>query len=280
LNLLGIDFEDWYHPELIQRQIKPIKHEPTVINGLDKILDLLRRNDTYATFFVVGELLEFKPELLDKIVENGHEIGFHTMHHTRLDSFESKEQFVDEIHAFSELTNDRSKGFRAPTFSINQKSAWVIDVLSNEGYMYDSSVVPAKTSMYGISGAQENPYRITSNSIEKNDPDGKMIEFPLSVTNFFGKKIPTAGGFYLRLLPLKIIQNTIDRHEKNNLPVVFYIHSWELTPDLMPKVNLPIKAKFITYHNLGKAFPRMDKLLKKYEFTSFERYLSEGRLKA
>jgi len=107
-----------------------------------------------------------------------------------------------------------------------------------------------------------------------------MIEFPLSVTNFFGKKIPTAGGFYLRLLPLKIIQNTIDRHEKNNLPVVFYIHSWELTPDLMPKVNLPIKAKFITYHNLGKAFPRMDKLLKKYEFTSFERYLSEGRLKA
>ena len=92
MNILGIDFEDWFHPELIQKYNATNRNEPKVVKGIDKILELLRKNDTNATFFVVGELLEFKPELLDMILENGHEIGFHTMHHTRLNDFNSKDQ--------------------------------------------------------------------------------------------------------------------------------------------------------------------------------------------
>ena len=85
MNLLGIDFEEWYHPELIKKNISTEKkYEPSVINGIDKILDWLRKNETNATFFVVGELLEIMPELLDKIIENDHEISFHTMHHLSL----------------------------------------------------------------------------------------------------------------------------------------------------------------------------------------------------
>ena len=68
MNLLGIDFEDWYHPEFIQKYISGNKCNPEVVNGIDIILELLRKNDTLATFFVVGELLEFKPELLDIIL--------------------------------------------------------------------------------------------------------------------------------------------------------------------------------------------------------------------
>jgi len=86
LNILGIDFEEWYHPELVKPHIKNIKRNPSVINGIDKILDLLRKHETFATFFVVGELLEIQPDIFDKIIENDHEIGFHTMHHDRLDS--------------------------------------------------------------------------------------------------------------------------------------------------------------------------------------------------
>ena len=103
MNILGIDFEDWYHPELIKKNIKNEKHNPTVINGIDKILDLLRKHETFATFFVVGELLEFKPELLDTILENGHEIAFHTMKHTRIDSPNFKEKFQEEIKQFLSL---------------------------------------------------------------------------------------------------------------------------------------------------------------------------------
>ena len=70
MNILGIDFEEWYHPELIQKSIPAIKLEPKVSKGLDKIIDLLRKNDTKATFFVVGELLEIFPTMVDKIIEN------------------------------------------------------------------------------------------------------------------------------------------------------------------------------------------------------------------
>ena len=68
MNLLGIDFEDWYHPTLIQKFVQDEKHEPSMFKGLDKILEMLRKNDALATFFVVGELLESNPEIFDKIM--------------------------------------------------------------------------------------------------------------------------------------------------------------------------------------------------------------------
>lgn len=276
MNLLGIDFEDWYHPELVQKYIKDKKHEPRMFKGIDKILDMLRKNDTLATFFVVGELLESNPEIFDKIVENEHEIAFHTMYHTRIDSPDFKQSFPKEIAKFSELTNKKSKGFRAPTFSLNETSSWIIDSLSKFDYIYDSSVVPAKTDLYGLPNAQHGPYRISGDSLENDTVDGKLIEFPLLVTKFLGKKIPAAGGFYLRTLPMRVIKNAIRQYEKQEIPASFYIHSWELTPEYMPKIKLPFKENFATYHNINKAYNRMDELLKQFEFTSFSNYISKG----
>ena len=276
MNILGIDFEEWYHPELVKPHIKNIKHNPSVINGIDKILDLLRKHETFATFFVVGELLEIQPDIFDKIIENDHEIGFHTMYHDRLDSPEYKEKFRDEIKKFAELTNHKSRGFRAPTFSLNNNSSWAIDILAENDYMYDSSVVPAKTSMYGLPGAQESPYKISSKNIKQHNSDGIITEFPLLVTKFLGKKIPAGGGFYLRTLPTKIIKNAIKNYQKQEIPATFYIHSWELTPEYMPKIQLPIKENFVTYHNIGKAYTRMNELLQQFQFTSFSNFISEG----
>ena len=276
MNILGIDFEDWYHPELIKKNIKDEKHTATVINGIDKILELLRKHETSATFFVVGELLEIKPEILDKIIENDHEIGFHTMYHDRLDSPGYKEKFHSEIKKFAELTGHKSRGFRAPTFSLNNNSSWAIDILAENDYMYDSSVVPAKTSMYGLPGAQESPYKISSKNIEQHNSDGILTEFPLLVTKFMGKKIPAGGGFYLRTLPTKIIKNAIKNYQKQEIPATFYIHSWELTPEYMPKIQLSVKENFVTYHNIGKAYTRMDELLQQFQFTSFSNFISEG----
>ena len=275
LNFLGIDFEDWYHPQLIKENL-PLekKLEPKVIQGIDKILDWLRQNDTLATFFVVGELLEYEPELLDKIIENDHEIGFHTMHHNRLDEDDFKEKFSQELDRFAELTQKRSIGFRAPTFSLNNTSSWAIDTLEQKKYLYDSSIIPAKTNLYGNPNAEEKPYKISSNSLEKNDKNASLIEFPLLTTTFLGKKIPAAGGFYLRTLPMKVIKNAIRSQEEKQIPSSFYIHSWELTPEFMPRIDLPIKEKFITYHNLEKSMSKMTEIIKKFEFTTFKKYIS------
>ena len=272
-NILGIDFEDWFHPELIQKYVSKKDNQPKVIEGIDKILDLLRKKDTKATFFVVGELLEFKPELLDLILDNEHEIAFHTMKHTRIDTPNFKEKFQEEIKQFHKLTNGKSKGFRAPSFSLNTNSSWLIDVLEENNYVYDSSIVPAKTSLYGIPNAEKKPYKISSKFLEGNSNDGKIIEFPMMVTKFLGKKIPAAGGFYLRTLPSRIIKNTIKSYEEKNMPGVFYIHSWELTPEFMPKMKLSKKDHFITFHNIDKAFNKMEDLLEKFQFTSFEKFI-------
>ena len=273
MNLLGIDFEDWYHPELMKPYIFGKDKNPTVINGINKILELLRKNETLATFFLVGELLLVKPELQDKILDEGHEIAFHTMYHTRLDSEGYKEKFLDEIKNFEKLTSGKSKGFRAPTFSLNDTSSWAIDMLRECGYQYDSSVVPAKGKMYGLSNALTEPYRISSSSIENDDPDSDMLEFPLLVTKFLGKKIPAGGGFYLRTLPMRIIKNAIRKYEDLNIPATFYIHSWELTPEFFPKIPMNKKDEFVTYHNIEKAYQKMDEILENFQFTSFSKYL-------
>ena len=278
MNLLGIDFEDWYHPELVKKYVKDEKHEPRMFKGIDKILEMLRRNDTLATFFVVGELLETNPEIFDKITENEHEIAFHTMYHTRIDSPNFKENFRNEIEKFSKLTNKKSKGFRAPTFSLNETSSWIIDLLSEYDYIYDSSIVPAKTDLYGTPNAEIKPYRISSDSLENDTIDGKLIEFPLLVTKFLGKKVPAGGGFYLRTLPMRVIKNAIRQYEKQEIPATFYIHSWELTPEFMPKLPLSTKDKFITYHNLQKAFTKTNQLIQEFEFTSFEKFLENNSI--
>ena len=276
MNLLGIDFEDWYHPELVKSFVPVEEKIPTMFKGLDKILELLRKNDSKATFFVVGELLESNPEIFDKITSKGHEIGFHTMKHNRLDSLNFKSKFKKELKEFEKLTAGKSIGFRAPTFSLNKKSSWVINELVSNGYKYDSSIMPAKTSMYGMPTAQRSPYKITSKNLDKNDPNGTLIEFPLMVTKFLGKTIPVAGGFYLRTLPLRTIKKTIKSYQRQKIPTSLYIHSWELTPEYFPKIKLPIKNKFITFHKIGKTFSKMNKLLKEFEFTSFNTYYKKN----
>ena len=209
---------------------------------------------------------------MDKIIENGHEIGFHTMYHTRLDTINFREQFEEEIKRFDKMTSGKSKGFRAPTFSLNESSKWLIDVLEENRYEYDSSIVPAKTSMYGVPKAEIKPYKISSKSLESEDPEGIITEFPILTTKFLGKKIPAGGGFYVRTLPEKIVMNAIKDYEKNNIPATFYIHSWELTPEYMPRIKLSVKDNFITYHNIKKTMSKMTKILEKFEFTSFNRY--------
>ena len=273
MNILGIDFEDWFHPELIQKYITNEKKHPQVIDGIHEILDLLRKKETNATFFVVGELLEFKPDLLDLILDGNHEIAFHTMNHTRLDAPNFKNCFENELKKFDLLTEGKSKGFRAPSFSLNKTSSWAIDLLEKNNYVYDSSVMPAKTSLYGLPHAQKTPYKITSTSLENNSDNGTIIEFPIMVSKIIGKTIPVGGGFYLRTLPFKLIKNSFKQYEKNGIPGVFYIHSWELTPKYMPKIKLSIKDNFITYHNIDTAYDKMEKLLSLHEFTSFENYL-------
>ena len=96
-------------------------------------------------------------------------------------------------------------------------------------------------------------------------------------TQFLTKQIPAGGGFFLRTLPLGITRSAIQSINKINQPATFYIHSWELAPELMPKISLPLVDNFITFYNIKKALGKMTKLIQEFQFTSFERYISDNQ---
>tara|TARA_B100000686_G_C16430280_1_gene781745 strand:+ start:11 stop:688 length:678 start_codon:yes stop_codon:yes gene_type:complete len=221
---------------------------------------------------MVGELLEKNPSMIDLIIENDHEIGFHTMTHSNLNNL-TKEKFLEELDSFYILTNGKSNGFRAPTFSINSRTSWAIDALIEKNYSYDSSIVPVKTQLYGFSNCQKSPFKISKSSLIKDDPNGKLLEFPLIVGKFFGKTLPVSGGFYLRSLPIQTSLSAIQKYEERKIPATIYVHSWELTPEFMPKINLPIKEKFVTYYNIKKTYQKLERILKSFKFSSFENYI-------
>ena len=93
------------------------------------------------------------------------------------------------------------------------------------------------------------------------------------VTKFLGKTIPTAGGFYLRALPLKIIKNAIKSYEKKEIPTSMYVHSWELTPEYIPKIKLPIKNKLITFYKIKSSYNKMNNILREFKFNTFKSYV-------
>ena len=107
MNILGIDFEEWFHPELVKPFIKNHKKEFKTSKGLKKILEWLNKNETFATFFVVGEIFEEDPEMIDLIIQDGHEIGFHTMTHKKLHEIKTRENFEKELDGIDQATSGR-----------------------------------------------------------------------------------------------------------------------------------------------------------------------------
>lgn len=69
----------------------------------EKILDALKKHNAKATFFVVGHYLESAPDLVKRMVEEGHTVGNHTYHHPDMSSISSLEEFKKEMDAVAEL---------------------------------------------------------------------------------------------------------------------------------------------------------------------------------
>lgn len=69
----------------------------------EKILDALKKHQAPATFFVVGHFLESAPELVKRMVEEGHVVGNHTFHHPDMSAISSLDSFRQELDSVREL---------------------------------------------------------------------------------------------------------------------------------------------------------------------------------
>jgi len=273
-NILSIDVEELYHAEYVRRAASSqvLRARPRARIGVEAALKLLRDHGASATFFFVGEVAEREPSLIEELEEEGHEIGFHGYRHKPL--WETEPQgFREELSAFKELLRRPCKGFRAPSFSINSETAWALDIIAREGFVYDSSVFPIKTSLYGLPGAPSKPYRPSLIDPRLEDEASPLVEFPITILELGPIKLPVGGGFYLRLTPAWTILAVVKSLNKKGIPAVIFVHSWEL--DLStPIVPLgdPLKS-FITYYNIKTTGEKLSYLLSRAEFTSFENYL-------
>ena len=274
-NILTIDVEDWYMDTNISTWDS---YEDRVVENTNKILKILNEPNIQATFFVLGYVAEHFPELIENIKDRGHEIGTHGYSHTPVKEqtpSEFEEDLLKSIRILEKITGDKMWGYRAPQFTVVEKTSWVVDILKKNGLKYDSSIFPVKTPLYGMPDAPLFPYHISSSNIKEDSSEENLLEFPLSVYRIpvIKKNIPIAGGFYLRFFPYRFIAHAIKKINKVNHPAVCYLHPWELDPE-QPRIS---SLKWYYYYRLRSTEKKFKKLLKDFKFTSTRRWIEHEK---
>jgi polysaccharide deacetylase family protein (PEP-CTERM system associated) len=158
------------------------------------VLDFLDARSVRGTFFVVGEIAEQQPALVHEVAARGHEVGLHGWRHVPLTELTAEQLRVDVERgraALEAATDTAVSGFRAPMFSLVAGSRWAVDVLVDAGFVYSSSVLPARSPLFGDPSLPLSPFRW---------PNG-LVELPCPVVRIGALGIPYLGGVYLRALP-------------------------------------------------------------------------------
>ena len=273
-NIFTVDLEEWFVVEILAGKYTKKDWENLVSTVVDDsliLLEILNRHNVKATWFVLGWVADKFPELIQEISDYGHEISCHSYHHQRVDQL-NKEQFKkDTEQAINTLIKSTGKmpfGYRAPSWSINNLNSWAFEVLADLGFVYDSSIFPIKHDIYGWADGPRRDFKMQFES-------GKtLIELPATTYKLFGKNIPVAGGGYFRHSPYWYTKSIIKSLNKSKQPAIFYIHPWEVNPNLPKIEGLSAIQRFRTYSSTELLTHKVEKLLKDFKFTNMADYLS------
>ncbi len=278
LNAFTVDVEDYFQVEAMSQTVDRASWDSfasRVETNTQEILELLEKKQQIGTFFVLGWCAKRKPDLVKKIASYGHEIASHGMSH-QLIYKQTPETFKQETFDAKKLLEDivqkPIRGYRAATYSITHKSLWALDILAEAGFEYDSSIFPMKHDNYGIPEINPLPHQLQT-------PNGhQLIEFPISTLKRGKLTLPIAGGGYFRLFPYWLTQWGLNQLQKNNQPITFYIHPWEVDPKQPRVIGLSKLSRFRHYNNLDKCYSRLNRLLSDFHFTSMENVLCQYHL--
>lgn len=273
VNALSIDVEEYFQVAAFDGRV-PYRawdsYEPRVRIATEKVLSLLAECQTKATFFIVGWVARKHPGIVRTIHQQGHEIGCHGYAHQRIteqtpDTFREDLRLAKRI--LEDITGQAVTGYRAPTFSITERTLWALDILIEEGFRYDSSVFPIRHDRYGIPSAERFPNVIQA-------AQGRILEFPMSTLRLMGVNLPFAGGGYMRLLPLSLVCWAIDRTNRLDQPVILYVHPWEFDPD-QPRIDVPFTTRLRHYYGISAMSAKLERLLSRYDFAPVSQVLKK-----
>ena len=263
-----VDVEEYFQVSAFEETVSRWqwdKLESRVNRGVTKLLEMLERNDARATFFCLGWIAERHPDMIRTIADAGHEIASHGWDHRRVTELAPSE-FRDSVRRSKETLEDLCAspvvGFRAPSFSIVPGREWALDILLEEGYLYDSSLFPVRRSGYGYAKGGRDPHWLTR-------PGGRLRELPPATLRTLGWNLPAGGGAYLRIFPYSLVHDALADSERRGVPATLYVHPWELDAD-QPRLNVSMGARFRHYTGLHRTGPRLERLLSEFQFTCIQ----------
>ena len=262
-NALTIDVEDYFQvsafaPHIARSEWNTI--ECRVERNVNRILDMLAGANTHATFFTLGWVAERYPQLVRRIVAEGHELASHGYGHERA-SDQTRDAFFADIALAKNILEDLSgvevKGYRAPSFSIGTANLWAFDCLSRAGYRYSSSIYPIRHDHYGMPDAPRFAHRVGTG----------LVEIPVTTLRLFARNLPSSGGGYFRLLPYALSRWMLNRvNQTDRQSGIFYFHPWEIDTDQPRITGISNKTRFRHYVNISRMEDKLTQLLRDFQW--------------
>ncbi len=274
-HLLTVMLEDYFHVTafngLIRRE-QWYRFETRFEQNTLKALDLLDRFNIKATFFVLGWVADKEPGIIREVARRGHELASRGLYHRstrRMTPAEFRDDLARSREALERASGVKVLGYRAARRWSSPSDLWALDILAEEEYAYDSSLVPTSRSF----GSE--PWRRFAH---QHQYGGKLIwEFPVSTCSLLGWHVPIAGGNYFRQLPHALLKRAVEHwHRTYDAPLVMYTHVWELDPE-QPRISgaSPL-TKIRHYRNLDKMWWVLEDYFRKYSFVGIATHLGLG----
>ncbi len=264
VNGLSVDIEDWFQVGAFERTIARDDWDsllPRVERNSQLVIDLFGRTGAKATFFTLGWVAERYPSLIRRIVDAGHELASHGWDHVRVFTM-TPDQFRDDIRRtrvlLEDLAGQKVTGYRAPSFSIDQRTPWAHEILAEEGYAYSSSVAPVAHDHYGWPEAPRYAFAPVKNS--------PLIELPVTTAKWCGRTIAAGGGGFFRLLPYVFSRWAIRQVNADERPAIFYFHPWEIDPGQPRVANAPLRSRLRHYARLGAMEAKLERVIREFRW--------------
>ncbi len=259
VNAMSVDVEDYFQVSAFEQQVSRAQWEDQTLRverNTDRILQMFDDAGVKSTFFTLGWVAERCPQLIQRIVAQGHELASHGYDHTRV-YHQRPDEFRADIEKTRAILEDTGGvqilGYRAASYSIVEQNLWALDILAETGHQYSSSIYPIRHDLYGIPSAPRFAFRLSDSGIR---------EFPITTLEFAGKRWPFGGGGFFRLFPYALSRFGVARvNNKEKQPAIFYFHPWEIDPDQPRMQGISAKARFRHYLNLNRTEARLSRLL-------------------
>ncbi len=263
VNGLSVDVEDWFQVGAFEGVIDKASWSSLACRveaNVDAILAMFEVAEVKATFFTLGWIAQRHGPLMRRIVDAGHELASHGWDHERVFRFD-RESFASDLERSRKVLEDASglpiTGYRAPSFSIDQRTPWAYLALAEQGFAYSSSVAPITHDHYGWRSAP----RFAFKPIAWAD----IVEIPVTTAHFAGKRLAAGGGGFFRVLPYGFSRWAIRQvNEHDRRPAVFYFHPWEIDPGQPRVTGASLKSRMRHYTNLGVMADKLAHLIRDF----------------